>query len=1090
MSAGGNFGEELEQELGVEDVEPGDQTADVEGDAEAEVNRVPENIQPPGGARAGDTPRDPVDRSGQTGPREVEGGRTGPPPDPTTGEVDQTPDAPADGGMDTGDAGPGGPPDEFDVGDVVRQGPGSPGPDRPSTAPGRDPAGGRGDGGDGRPDIDSDQIARDVGAAIQRGDVQPPQDETPMDLTDEESAAVAEAMREAEGQFDPFRPDALEAGTTVRSVGEGAFLVSLQRRGGGRETVAVTPSGPGGEFVAPFQPSEAEMVGDTPAVQRLGGFREAQQREEVREQAAESVEERFGVDVEPGQFDVVEEGERLVAEPGEEVQESIQASPRTGAAIPDRQEDLAAQIERDEAAVRRRAAIRGLEKRLEVAASVDASRALANPLAPQQPVRDLDRGEDIVIEETDDGLAGGFTTEFRDRQVAEQVREQLDQPGFRRGEEFEIQRFDISPETAALVGEGAEAIGAVAPGLGEAIDETVEPGEVTNVQLTPQGRRAQIRTQAARQGEVAVQEPSTEIFGQTIGGDERSIPIEDVSQQLAFDEQGNLVGIREPETSEAELRQLVRDVPVPVVGEALAGSRIILDELGEASQSASEAIGDVVVEPLTQPSSITALPIGTARAQTFEEEEGPEAAEPLLRVTEGGLMVPQMAVGLPETAASATRTAGEAGAFAVEESVGESAEAAAGEVVDVGESVVISTAENPLRTTGTLIGSAAAFGAARAVGPQTSLAARGAIQPGEELLGRAGAGAFRAAPGQATSRIGNVLFPRGEPLLASEEAAIAAGVRARAAAGRASERIADVSRRTTVSMRPGVGLGGVEVEIEPREGEAVELAEERAIAEPPGTEFQESVRPELDPEEDIGAADPLQRRRRRMTEEGGDPRSDIERFMASEIGGRTTVEGERGRLEEAQQPFFAGETEFERELERTMPVETVVDAGVGADRLAEAQQVDTLQEAAELERAEVGVDLRGRTEAEQASELEPRTDARTRLDIEQEQRAQLDQELDQEFESELEQELENEVEQETERELEQEAEIETETEIETELFDDRAPEDDDRRRGGFGFFDRRFEFDVTDPGEVGEVIETGLDDSVGATDDIDGRLLD
>jgi len=109
--------------------------------------------------------------------------------------------------------------------------------------------------------------------------------------------------------------------------------------------------------------------------------------------------------------------------------------------------------------------------------------------------------------------------------------------------------------------------------------------------------------------------------------------------------------------------------------------------------------------------------------------------------------------------------------------------------------------EEPVRlgtqVVGSLALSAGAFGAASAVGPRAGTAARFAIQPGEEILGRGGFAATRAVRGE---RAAQRFFPNQEPLIFSEEAALRTARRFRGA---------DVRVRGV-----GAGIPALEVELE------------------------------------------------------------------------------------------------------------------------------------------------------------------------------------------------------------------------------------------------------------------------------------
>jgi hypothetical protein len=109
--------------------------------------------------------------------------------------------------------------------------------------------------------------------------------------------------------------------------------------------------------------------------------------------------------------------------------------------------------------------------------------------------------------------------------------------------------------------------------------------------------------------------------------------------------------------------------------------------------------------------------------------------------------------------------------------------------------------EEPVRlgtqVVGSLALSAGAFGAASAIGPRAGTAARFAIQPGEEILGRGGFAATRAVRGE---RAAQRFFPNQEPLIFSEEAALRTARRLRGA---------DVRVRGV-----GAGIPALEVELE------------------------------------------------------------------------------------------------------------------------------------------------------------------------------------------------------------------------------------------------------------------------------------
>jgi len=145
--------------------------------------------------------------------------------------------------------------------------------------------------------------------------------------------------------------------------------------------------------------------------------------------------------------------------------------------------------------------------------------------------------------------------------------------------------------------------------------------------------------------------------------------------------------------------------------------------------------------------------------------------------------------------------------------------------------------EEPVRV-GTQLGaslalSAGAFGAASAIGPRAGTAARFAIQPGEELVGRGGFAATRAVRGEPTAQR---FFPNQEPLIFSEEAALRAARRFRGA---------DVNVRGV-----GAGLPALEIELEqePEIGrEAIETETLLVEAERLRGEVEEELMVETEP---------------------------------------------------------------------------------------------------------------------------------------------------------------------------------------------------------------------------------------------------
>lgn len=397
--------------------------------------------------------------------------------------------------------------------------------------------------------------------------------------------------------------------------------------------------------------------------------------------------------------------------------------------------------------------------------------------------------------------------------LAERAREELDAPGFELGDELAIER----------------------------------EGDTLSVGLTPQGRRFAIKDRLARQGEIELgtQEAAVPLGGQfglpeTIETETRTREITDLDQ-LKFDEEGNLVDVAPPPDATlseniAELES--KGVPTaPAVG--LAGSLSLVESgasVGGAAASAfSENVGEPLVEVggdvlgLGQDVALRSL-AGKSPLEAFSDPDVQAAAGDVVRgekaeqqqanfaevLGEKGSQavtsIPEIALGLPEAAETGVKTAGEAGAFAVQNPLEESVVATGSETKRVGTEVAVGALDRPFVTTGQLIATGGVFKAARAAGPRISATTRAAIQPGEELLGKGGAATFARASSAAESAglsrtasaletTGKVGFPRGEPLFASEEAAILVGSKALGAGRRGAGRVRQ-------------GLPSVEIETE------------------------------------------------------------------------------------------------------------------------------------------------------------------------------------------------------------------------------------------------------------------------------------
>ncbi len=236
------------------------------------------------------------------------------------------------------------------------------------------------------------------------------------------------------------------------------------------------------------------------------------------------------------------------------------------------------------------------------------------------------------------------------------------------------------------------------------------------------------------------------------------------------------------------------------------GDTTVEESLQGASEAYSSTVEDVTSSPLAPTGGAIAAGLyamGREDAAATVSGAGADFAQGAAEMGN----VASLGLGVKE----AGETVG-AGAQATVE--GEGAEfgtdlASAG--VEAGAAGVEYARENPLETAGLAAGSLAGgtglMRAGAAVGPRAGLATRAAVQPGEEALGYGGAAVTRRVAGQGAA---DRLFPNNEPLLFSEEAAISAG-------SRAWDYGTDVASRTSVRSRPGLGLGGFEIEVEPRD---------------------------------------------------------------------------------------------------------------------------------------------------------------------------------------------------------------------------------------------------------------------------------
>lgn len=131
-----------------------------------------------------------------------------------------------------------------------------------------------------------------------------------------------------------------------------------------------------------------------------------------------------------------------------------------------------------------------------------------------------------------------------------------------------------------------------------------------------------------------------------------------------------------------------------------------------------------------------------------------------------------MITDLPGLAGTALEGA-EYGVYATQQAAPKTGAETGERLIDIGEALEQEVRENPASFAGLGIGSlAASYGimsAAARVSPRAGVAARYAIQPGEELAGSLG---YRATRRAASTRTAERLFPNREPLIFSEEAAL------------------------------------------------------------------------------------------------------------------------------------------------------------------------------------------------------------------------------------------------------------------------------------------------------------------------------
>jgi len=229
---------------------------------------------------------------------------------------------------------------------------------------------------------------------------------------------------------------------------------------------------------------------------------------------------------------------------------------------------------------------------------------------------------------------------------------------------------------------------------------------------------------------------------------------------------------------------------------------------------------------------------------------------------------------------------------------------------------------------GALVGSGAAITGLSRVAPRAGRAAAFGIQPGEELIGVAGARSLRAAgrPGAAER-----LFPGEEPLLLSEEAAIRATRRAGRGALRAGRRVREAGRDVDIDFPVGAGVPA------------------------PRIRFESRTQPELEPDLELGRAE---LETETLIREAERERFELEeRFLRDPIRFETELETPRRRGLRVD-PRFRFEDPFETattiedtfegfepitETELEFEFETETAAEVEAEAVAEAELVRELE---------------------------------------------------------------------------------------------------------------------------------------------------
>jgi len=408
----------------------------------------------------------------------------------------------------------------------------------------------------------------------------------------------------------------------------------------------------------------------------------------------------------------------------------------------------------------------------------------------------------------------------------------------------------------------------------------------------------------------------------------------------------------------------VRDEPTDTgtVDRAVEAAGEAVDRVSETVESASARFSEEVSEFAERPvrqnvreAIGTGAPIET-RVRTEEEQA-------LVRGTGEIFNVPATAIGLAGAAGFLGARAGEVAggrpgeaAEAVRESplfqlgtevvefTGERVEEVrAGETeraIEETEEVVTSPAfiETAAFGAGALVGSGAAITGLSRVAPRAGRAAAFGIQPGEELIGVAGARSLRAAgrPGAAER-----LFPGEEPLLLSEEAAIRGARRAGRGALRAGRRVREAGRGVDVDFPVGAGVPA------------------------PRIRFEGRTEPEVGPDVELGRAE---LETETLIREAERERFELEeRFLRDPLRFETELELERDRGFRVD-PRFRIQDPFET-------ADTIEDIFEGFEPVGETEVEFETETEAEVE-------ARAQTEAEFVRELEFESAFETRRELE------------------------------------------------------------------------------------------------------------